>query len=136
MTQQEIKEAIKLVEVLIADFDLSDNDRNPLNKLINLAELHLSVMKLGIPKKKKESKSSFNEEEQQGYLVQDYEAIGFNQAIDDFTAYLAQKLSGLEGVIYKNSEDNGGCGVVINPEQLLTAIRKHLEVEKGRVNGQ
>ena len=52
MTQQEIEEAIKQTEELIIDFDLSGDDRNPLNKLINLAELHLSIMKSGMPKKK------------------------------------------------------------------------------------
>ena len=51
MTQQEIEEAIKQTEELIADFDLSGDDRNPLNKLINLAELHLSVMKSGMLKR-------------------------------------------------------------------------------------
>ena len=151
MTQQEIEEAIKQTEELIAGFDLSGDDRNPLNKLINLAKLHLSVMKSGMPKKKltyqnrsikiggqeiKETDSRYN--------------AGYNDGIKDFTAFLAQKLSGLEGMIEKLLREkvnplacNGNydkecslqdCNNSYFWEDIVkdfaTAIRKHLEVER------
>ena len=106
---------------VIASYNMGLTPRSEdIKLLLGIAALYLSVMKSGVPKKKPiKVKDDI-----------DYEAVSYNKAIDEFTAYLAQKLSGLEEVIYKNSEDNGGCGVVINIEQLLTAIRKHLEVEK------
>ena len=126
MTQQEIKEAI---------FDLSGDDRNPLNKPINLAKLHLSVMKSGMPKKKltyqnrsikiggqeiKETDSRYN--------------AGYNDGIKDFTAYLAQKLIGLEDVIRGSSLCHLCLSNVSEGEkeikELVEIIRKHLEAER------
>ena len=125
MTQQEIEKAIGRIKSWIffkekegVSFD--KEGFKDLQLILSIAKLHLLVMKSGMPKKKltyqnrsikiggqeiKETDCRYN--------------VGYNDGIDDFTAYLAQKLSGLEEVIYKNSEDNGGCGVVINPKQLL-----------------
>mgnify|MGYP001559271077 CR=1 FL=1 len=127
MTQQEIEEAIKQTEELIIDFDLSGDDRNPLNKLINLAKLHLQVMKSGVPKRLPDKAitveaPSVSARESGRYwflkingavvalvpskelaieLVQ--KCFDRNQAVDEFTAYLAQKLSGLEGIVKESS---------------------------------
>ena len=57
-----------------------------------------------------------------------------NQAIDDFTAYLAQKLDGLEGII----RESGLCHLCLSNvsegekeiKELVSSIRKHLGVEK------
>ena len=155
MIQQEIEEAIKLTEELIADFDLSGDDRNPLNKLINLAILHLLVMKSGISKKKEDIENP-NDGDNININYQRF-CQGYNQAIDDYTAYLArqeaerrQKLSGLEGMIEKLLREkvnplacNGNydkecslqdCNNSYFWEDIVkdfaTAIRKHLEVER------
>lgn len=120
MTRQKIEEAIN---------NKYGTTEKQLKLLKEIAKLHLLVMESGVPKKKEilQYKGSEIDLVTTALIGQ---SQGYNQAIDDFTAYLAQKLSGLEEVIYKNSEDNGGCGVVISPEQLLTAIRKYLEVER------
>lgn len=124
MTQKEIEEAIEQTEELIIDFDLSGDDRNPLNKLINLAKLHLQVMKSGVPKKKPiKVKDDI-----------DYEAVSYNKAIDEFTAYLAQKLSGLEGIVKESSLCHLCLSNVSEGEkevkELVGTIREYLEVER------
>lgn len=78
MTQQEIEEAInaKTIGDRIIAYDT----------LVKIAAIHLSIMKSGVPKKKKQPGT---------YSITDanlpYRIIGYNQAINDFTAYLAQQ---------------------------------------------
>ena len=85
--------------------------------LLDLTKLHLQVMKSGVPKKKEilQYKGSEIDLVTTALIGQ---SQGYNQAIDDFTAYLAQKLEGIEKIIKTIPS-------VYWPE-LLFKIRKHL----------
>ena len=102
MTQQKIEKAISAIDNEMQYLQTDGNEKY-YQILLDIAKLYLSVMKLGILQKLEPILIDIGV----GNLESEYEK-GYNQAIDEFTAYLAQKLIGLEGVIYKNSEDNGG----------------------------
>lgn len=111
MTQQEIEEMINSLGNLSMLLGTSYGSipkhlaRGAVNNLIpkvsKLLEAYLSVMKSGIPKKKEVV------DEFEGSLPDPISRFnaGYNQAIDDFTAYLAQKLERLikELIIIKDS---------------------------------
>lgn len=82
ITESELREAIKDIE--------EGNDTRMIRGvcvLIELAQLHLKVMQSGMPEKIKK------------HNIIEYKD-GYNQCHFDLTAWLAQKLEGLEKVIY------------------------------------
>ena len=136
MTQQEIEKAIGRIKSWIffkekegVSFD--KEGFKDLQLILSIAKLHLLVMKSGMPKKKLTYQNRSIKIGGQEIKETDcrYNA-GYNDGIKDFTAYLAQKLIGLEEVISKVTKnwrlDEGDFGV---PE-IATAIRKHLERER------
>ena len=130
MTQQEIEEATKATKAFLYAANPPDGESiQAVEALLDLAKFHLSVMKSGIPKRICYFKRDFNR-------LRDYEKAklteeGYNQAVDDFTAYLAQKLEGLEGVIRESSLYDLCSNYIYEREKevkdLATAIRKHLK---------
>ena len=120
MTQQEIEEAIG---------NKYGTTENQLKLLKEIAKSHLSVMKLGILQKLEPILIDIGV----GNLESEYEK-GYNQAIDEFTAYLAQKLSGLEEVIRESSLCHLCLSNVSEGEkevkELVETIRKYLGVER------
>ena len=151
MTHQEIEEAIKIVNLKkeldekdcschisppcpkCVDTPTDDDIYEAVYTIIDLAKLHLSVMKSGVPKKKVILPMSTDY--RYGKSTQ-RSLFSYNQAIDKFTAYLAQKLSGLEEVIRESSLCRLCLTEVWEAEkeikELVSMIRKHLEVEKCR----
>lgn len=138
MTQQEIEEAIMGIKIELEQ-RIEDKTKgrclssmffprdNHLQIAIAVLKLHLAVMKSGVLQKKEvvdEFVGSFYDP------ISRFNA-GYNQAIDEFTAYLAQKLSGLEKFLYKTIGESDWNNL---PEEqvkeIAIAIRKHLEVER------
>ena len=114
INEKELQEAIAIMKDIIPNtMGLQAYQIEALAIIINLAQLHLKVMKSGIPKER--FLFAGNVELNKGY----------NLAIDEFTVYLTQKLEGLENLIaeFIPHRDNN----YIRP--LATAIRKELGVE-------
>ncbi len=176
MTHQEIEEAIKIVNLKkeLDEKDCSCHISPPCSKcvdtptdddiyeavytIIDLAKLHLSVMKSGVPKRLSDKAMtveapsvSAREFNRYWFLKKDGAVVALvpskelaielvqkcfdrNQAIDSFTAYFAQKLNGLEEVI----RESGLCHLCLTEvweaekeiKELVETIRKHLEVER------
>ena len=128
MTQQKIEKAISAIDNEMQYLQTDGNEKY-YQILLDIAKLYLSVMKLGILQKLEPILIDIGV----GNLESEYEK-GYNQAIDEFTAYLAQKLSGLEEVIRESSLCHLCLAEVWEAEkeikELVSSIRKHLGVEK------
>lgn len=136
MSQQEIEleEALAWLTPLTSDMHVTPDHIRAIKTLKEIAKLHLQAMKSGIPEKKDfpilyqcneddpaliETKISLRE-------LKSLTAESYNQAIDDFTAYLAQKEEGIERIIAEFIPHKDE--LYIKP--LAEAICKHLGVEK------
>lgn len=138
MSQQEIEKTIAIKRwhsqcPISKEFNYTEQQVNQADKiLVDLATLHLSIMKSGVPSKGGRGKiviGNYQSQTPEKIYPQSYFIDKkIDEVIDEYTAYLAQKLEGLEKFLYKIiGESNWNNLPEGQVKDLATAIRKYLE---------
>lgn len=132
---KEIREAVEYANGLIGHFE-DEGDVLSASMIVRLKNLAESVLAVGAKMPERSNEPAFYCPME---ILSHAEYKGRKEAIEQCTLAITGALLSeeeIESIIEDSCEDNGGCGVAINPEKCATAIHSaQMEKLEGKVGG-